>query len=325
MRVHWHRRYEFLIPALSFVVVYFALLLPGKGSITVAGWTANVLVAALYVYITITVLTDPEKTLWLKNALSLGVFALLIYVFFFYTTAQWDKLSQYFFNLQVMGKGDPFSTGREISNWMFLLRGLVTAIKIFFFAAIFSTLLGLFIAVIRTIVDDRILNGALVFYVDIMRSIPMLVMLIVVYSVLPFAGIVLRPIVSGVLTLAMIEGAYMSEVFRAGIQSIHHQQVEASRSLGLTSWQSMRYVVLPQGLRIVLPAYTGYLVGLTKGTALCSQIAIFELLKSAYQIQSWYVNATPLILASLLYLSFLIPLTRLSGALEKRWRGAGNR
>ena len=88
-------------------------------------------------------------------------------------------------------------------------------------------------------------------YVDIMRSIPILVMLIVVYSVLPFAGIVLRPLVSGVLTLAMIEGAYMSEVFRAGIQSIHHQQVEASRSLGLTSWQSMRYVVLPQGLRIV--------------------------------------------------------------------------
>ena len=321
----WHRRFEFLIPALSFVAIYFVLLLPAKGSITAPGWAANVLVAALYGYCTFTVLTDPEKNLWLKNVLSLGIFALSIYLFFFYTTAQWDKLGRYFFNLEVMGKGDPFSTGREVSSWMFLLRGLVTAIKIFFFSAIFSTLLGLFIAVIRTIVDDKILNGALVLYVDIMRSIPILVMLIVVYSVLPFAGIVLRPLVSGVLTLAMIEGAYMSEVFRAGIQSIHHQQVEASRSLGLTSWQSMRYVVLPQGLRIVLPSYTGYLVGLTKGTALCSQIAIFELLKSAYQIQSWYVNATPLILASFLYLSFLIPLTRLSGALEKRWKGAGNR
>ena len=98
-----------------------------------------------------------------------------------------------------------------------------------------------------------------------MRSIPILVMLIVVYSVLPFAGIVLRPLVSGVLTLTMIEGAYMSEVFRAGIQSIHHQQIEASRSLGLTSWQTMRYVVLPQGLRIV--SATGAVYGVPMSNA----------------------------------------------------------
>ena len=173
--------------------------------------------------------------------------------------------------------------------------------------------------------NDKVLNAFLILYVDIMRSIPILVMLIVVYSVLPYTGILLSPIVSGILTLTMIQGAYMSEVFRAGIQSIHHLEIEAALSLGLTSWQTMRYVILPQALKIVLPPYTGYLVGLMKATALCSQIAIFELLKSAYQIQSWYVNATPLILAAVFYLLSLIPLTRLSNVLEKKWKKMGTR
>ena len=293
----WYKRYEFLVPSLLFITVYFLVLIPDKDEMNLLGWVLVPLFSIYFLFCTFAVLGDREKPLWLKNLLSVAIFGLILYLFFHFTTARWEAMGKYFFNLEIMSKGDPFSD-KSITNWQFMLRGLTNAIKIFFFSAIFSTLLGLFIAVIRSLVNDKVLNAFLILYVDIMRSIPILVMLIVVYSVLPYTGILLSPIVSGILTLTMIQGAYMSEVFRAGIQSIHHLEIEAALSLGLTSWQTMRYVILPQALKIVLPPYTGYLVGLMKGTALCSQIAIFELLKSAYQIQSWYVNATPLILAT---------------------------
>lgn len=321
----WYKRYEFLIPSFLIITAFFSFLLPEKKEINLLGWLLVAVFCIYFLFCTFSVLGDREKPRWLKNLLSVGIFALIFYLFFHYTDAQWDKIGKYFFNLEIMAKGDPFSQGKSISNWNFMFRGLVNAIKLFFASALFSTLLGLFIAVIRSIVNDKVLNYFLILYVDIMRSIPILVMLIVVYSVLPYTGILLSPIVSGILTLSLIQGAYMSEVFRAGIQSIHYMQIEASHTLGLTSWQTMRYVILPQAMKIVLPPYTGYLVGLMKGTALCSQIAIFELLKSAYQVQSWYVNATPLILASFFYLLVLIPLTRLSNILEKRWKSLSTR
>lgn len=319
----WYKRFEFLDPSLMLIAVYFIFLLPEKSETGFAGWVIFSIFILFFIFCAFSILGDREKPLWIKNIISVSIIVMIFYLFFHFTTAHWDKIGKYFFNLEIMSKGDPFSQGKSITNWQLMARGLFNAIRIFFVSAIFSTLLGLFIAVIRSIINDKVLNFFLILYVDIMRSMPILVMLILVYSVLPYTGILLSPIASGILTLSMIQGAYMSEVFRAGIQSIHHQQIEASLTLGLTSWQTMRYVILPQAARIVLPSYTGYLVGLTKGTALCSQIAIFELLKSAYQIQSWYVNATPLILASFFYLAFLIPLTRVSGLLERRWKSMG--
>jgi polar amino acid transport system permease protein len=321
----WPKRFEFLIPSFFVITLYFIFLIPEKSAVNGFGWVVNSLFLLYFMFCTFSVLGDREKPLWLKNIVSVAIFVILFYLFLRYTDAQWSKIGKYFFNLEIMSKGDPFSEGKSISNWAFMFRGLVTVVKLFFVSAFFSTILGLFIAVIRNIINDKVLNYFLTLYVDVMRSIPILVMLIVVYSVLPYTGILLSPFTSGILTLSMIQGAYMSEVFRAGIQSIHHLQIEAAATLGLTSWQTMRYIILPQALRIVLPPYTNYLVGLTKGTALCSQIAIFELIKAAYQVQAWYVNATPLILAAFFYLLFLIPLTRASGLMERKWKRAGSR
>jgi polar amino acid transport system permease protein len=321
----WHRRFEFLIPSLLICVVYFAFLVPSRKGITTLGWVGLSAVCLYLLVCVLNVLGDREKPLWLKNTLSVGIILLAVYLFLHFTNARWDKLGAYFFNLSVMSKGDPFSGGGSITNWQLLLSGLVSSVRIFLISAVISTILGLAVAIIRSIVNDKVLNFFLILYVDCMRSIPIMVMLIVVYSVLPYAGILLSPEVSGILTLSLVEAAFMSEVFRAGIQSIHHVLIDAAMTLGLNSWQTMRYVILPQALKIVLPPYTGYLVGLMKGTALCSQIAIIELLKAAYQIQSWYVNATPLILASAFYLISLIPLTRLSGALERKWKKAATR
>ena len=323
----WYRRYEFLLAAIALTVLYFLVLIPSREGVGLLGWLQVVLAAVVYLFCAFTVLSDPEKPLFFKNLVSVGILVMIFYIFLHFTEAKWDQVGKMFFNMEIMSKGSPFQSdaSASVSNWTLMARGLWTAIRIFLFSAVFSTLLGLFIAVVRAIVADKVLNFFLILFVDIMRSIPILVMLIVVYSMLPYTGILLSPNVSGILTLSLVQGAYMSEVFRAGIEAIHKQQIEAALTLGLTPWKTMRYVVLPQALRIIIPPYTGYLVGLMKGTALCSQIAIFELLKAAYQIQAWYINATPLMIASGFYLLFLIPLTRLSNILEIRWKRKGKR
>lgn len=322
----WYKRYEFLIASLLLVCIYFLFYVPDREEVTLLEWGQVLLVSFLFLFCAFIVLSDPEKPMYFKNILSVGILVLIFYIFFHFTDAKWDKVGDMFFNLEIMSKGSPFQTDSSSpgSNWLMMARGMWVAIKIFLISAVFSTLLGLIIAVVRSIINDKVLNFFLIAYVDIMRSIPILVMLIVVYSLLPYAGILLSPNVSGILTLVMVQGAYMSEVFRAGIEAINKQQIEASYTLGLSPFRTMRYVILPQALRIIIPPYTGYLVGLMKGTALCSQIAIFELLKSAYQIQSWYINATPLMIASGFYLVFLIPLTRLSNILEAKWKAGGS-
>ena len=129
----------------------------------------------------------------------------------------------------------------------------------------------------------------------------MIVMLLVVYSALPYTGILLSPFASGVLTLSLIEGAYMSEIFRSGIEAISAGQTEAAKSLGLGPIKTMSFIILPQAIKIVVPPYTGSLVGLMKGTALTSVVTIVELLKAARQIQAWYANPTPLLIATMIY------------------------
>jgi polar amino acid transport system permease protein len=135
--------------------------------------------------------------------------------------------------------------------------GYVTGLKVFSISAILGSLLGLFIAVVRELVNDKVLNFFIIAYVDFFRAMPMIVMLMVVYAALPYTGIVLSPTASGIFTLVLIEGAYMTEIFRSGIEAIHQGQTEAAKSIGLSPMKTMRYIILPQALKIVVPPYTG--------------------------------------------------------------------
>ena len=159
-----------------------------------------------------------------------------------------------------------------------------------------------------------------------MRAMPMIVMLLVVYSALPYTGILLSPMcIWRFYPDPMIEGAYMSEIFRSGIEAISAGQTEAAKSLGLGPIKTMRFIILPQALKIVVPPYTGTLVGLMKGTALTSVVTIVELLKAARQIQAWYANPTPLLIATMIYLVILLPMARISNILERKWQAQGAR
>ncbi len=318
----WFKRYEFLILFYLIYAVYTLFLMPPKGSLTL--WTGLEVIFSFLLYIAVLVIVqmDREKPVWLKNILAILLFVLFGWLFYRYSGARWSELNKYFFNFSIMTEGNFMSTSEASNNWVLMFMGLWTAIKIFIYSLIFSTFLALGLAVIRNIVNDKLLNIFIDLYVDVFRAVPPIALLIVVYSSLPYSGIVLSPFATGVLTLTLIEGAYLCEVFRSGIDAIHKNQIESARSLGLTAWKAMRLVVIPQAIKIIIPPYTNRLIGLMKRTAECSVIAIAEILQTAQQLQSWYSNATPLIIGAGMYMLVLLPMTKLATIVENRRHSA---
>jgi polar amino acid transport system permease protein len=159
-------------------------------------------------------------------------------------------------------------------------------------------------------------------YIDVFRSIPLLVLLVLVYYALPFVGVRLSSFAAATTALSMVSCAYTAEIFRAGIEAIPRGQFEAADAIGLGFFDTMRDVVLPQALRIVTPPLTSNCINVLKDTALASVVAMPDLLKQATQAQALAANPTPLIGAALLYLVLLLPLVRLVGHFEGRHRAA---
>jgi polar amino acid transport system permease protein len=159
-------------------------------------------------------------------------------------------------------------------------------------------------------------------YVDLFRSMPLLVLLVLVYYALPFLGIRLSSFAAATTALSLVACAYTAEIIRAGIEAVPQGQSEAAAALGMGFAASMRYVVLPQALRVVTPPLTSNCINVLKDTALASVVAMPELLKEATQAQATAANPTPLIGAAVLYLALLLPLVRLVGSIEARHRAA---
>ncbi|MBU1838036.1 MAG: amino acid ABC transporter permease [Alphaproteobacteria bacterium] len=158
-------------------------------------------------------------------------------------------------------------------------------------------------------------------YIDIFRSIPLLVLLIVIYYALPFLGLRLSSFASAMTALTLVSGAYTAEIFRAGIEAIPHGQFEAAEALGLNQRQTMFDVILPQAVRIVIPPLTNNSINVIKDTALASVVAMPDLLKQATQAQALTANPSPLIGAALIYIAFLWPLVLFVSYLERRYHG----
>ena len=156
-------------------------------------------------------------------------------------------------------------------------------------------------------------------YIDVFRSIPLLVLLIIVYYALPFVGLRLSPFVSAMTALTLVSGAYTAEIFRAGIEAIPKGQFEASAALGLSGPQTMKEVILPQAVKIVIPPLTNNSINVVKDTALASVVAMPDLLKQATQAQALAANPTPLIVAAVIYVAFLWPLVAAVSRMERRF------
>ena len=158
-----------------------------------------------------------------------------------------------------------------------------------------------------------------------LRAIPLLVLLVIVYYALPFVGLRLPPFWAATAALSLVASAYIAETFRAGIEAVPAGQVEAARALGLSWPRMMTDIVLPQAIRFTIPPGTGIAISLIKDTALASVVAMPDLLKQATQAQAYYANPTPLIGAAMLYLLLLLPLVRVVSAIENRASRRGAR
>jgi polar amino acid transport system permease protein len=195
---------------------------------------------------------------------------------------------------------------------------LVVTIQIGITSILCGLIGGLFLAVAR-LYAPAVFTLLIRIYIDIFRSIPLLVLLIVVYYALPFVGIRLSPFLSAVTALSLVSAAYTAEIFRAGIEAVPHGQFEASAALGLSSRNTMVDIILPQAIRIVIPPLTNNCINVMKDTALASVVAMPDLLKQATQAQALNANPTPLIGAALIYVALLWPMVAVVARLERHF------
>ena len=208
-----------------------------------------------------------------------------------------------------------------------LVQGLWLTLKVSVIAIVFGVLIGLFGGLFR-ISDNPALKWSAITYIELIRGSPLLVQIFIWYFVLGTlintllakAGIVqIPPLWFGVAALATFTGAYVAEMVRAGIQSIHRGQTEASRSLGMNYFQSMRYVILPQALRRIIPPLAGQFISLIKDSSLLGIIAIRELTKATREVVTTSLQPFELwFICALLYLILTFSLSMLLQYVARR-------
>ena len=201
--------------------------------------------------------------------------------------------------------------------WGPLVRGLVVTLEISALAMVLTVVIGLCAAILRE--SGSIVGGALVrAYVEIVRNTPLLVQMFLFYFVLaPIVG--LDRFWTGVVALAVFEGAFAAEIFRSGIAAVPKGQWEAAKSLGLPPARVYRHVVLPQALKIVLPPTTGLMVSLVKHSAIVSVIAVFDLTNEGRNvIADTFMTFEIWITVAAMYLAVTLVLSGLATLLERR-------
>jgi polar amino acid transport system permease protein len=209
-----------------------------------------------------------------------------------------------------------------------VVRSFAVNIQLIVIAEILVLILGLFIAVLRSLPGPVFfpLRIMATIYTDVFRAIPGILVIYVLGFGIPGLGLIdpkTNPIVYGVIGLSLVYSAYVSEVYRAGIESVHPSQDAAARSLGMSRLQSLRHVVIPQAVRRVIPPLLNDFIGLQKDTVLVSFIGVVEIFRTAQIKQFAAFNFTPYMAVALVFLVVTIPLTRLTDVLIARDRRQG--
>jgi len=200
----------------------------------------------------------------------------------------------------------------------YLLKGAALTLRLSLISVGIGIILGLLLSLLR-ISKIPLLRVPAAIYVEVLRGTPLLMQLLIIYYALPSLGLNLGAVTSAIVGLSLNSTAYIGEIFRGGIQSIEKGQMEAARSLGMTYLQAMRYVILPQAFRRILPSLTNEFVAMLKDSSLASNLAVTELLRAGREIVAWKANVfSPFIGVALIYLIMTFPLTRLSSYMEKR-------
>ena len=227
---------------------------------------------------------------------------------------RWDRVHESFFN------GDRF-----IDSFPGLLRAFVLDVKIFAWSMPAIVALALLVPIARNSRSAALfpVRALTIAYTDIMRGVPVILWIYLIGFGVPGLGMDRpwnSPLLWGSVALVLTYASYVAEVFRAGIESIHESQRAAARSLGLSNWHTMRFVVLPQAIRRVIPPLMNDMVSLQKDVALVSLIGPIEILRQAGVDKSKFANFTPYIAAAVIFLLLTIPLTRTTDYLVERER-----
>jgi His/Glu/Gln/Arg/opine family amino acid ABC transporter permease subunit len=188
-----------------------------------------------------------------------------------------------------------------------------------------ALLLGLVVALMR-ISPARPLRYLALAYTDLLRGTPALVQLFIIYFGLSDLGLEFDPVTAAIVGLGINGAAYVGEIYRAGIEAIHRGQMEAALSLGMTPLKALRFVILPQGVRIMLPPLGNYAISLVKDTAIISTIAAPEIMFEARRlVQATFMHGISgqiYLLCALFYLGLTLPLSQVVRRLERarqRW------
>lgn len=212
------------------------------------------------------------------------------------------------------------------NRYKFILEGLFNTVVIAFFAVIIGIIIGIIVALIRNNYDRngkmKIGNSIAKTYVNVIRGTPVILQLMIIYYVI-FKSVDVSIILVGILAFGINSGAYVSEIIRAGINSIPKGQTEAGYSLGLKYGQVMQYIVLPQAVRNILPALGNEFITLLKETSVGAYIGIIELTKASDIIASrTYDYFFPLLIIAIIYLIMTLGLSKLVNMMEVKLSNA---
>ena len=218
-------------------------------------------------------------------------------------------------------------------NYQYFVKGLGTTLTVTVFALIIGVIIGVLVAIIRSAHDQqperkkgltiKILNGICKVYLTVIRGTPMMVQLLIMWFVVWASA---RSTDSNMMKCAILafginSGAYVAEIFRSGIMSIDKGQMEAGRSVGLTYASTMRYIIIPQAFKNVLPALGNELITLVKETSVVTVIGLRDLTKGAMIVQSkTYQALVPYVAIAAIYLVIVMFLTWIMGKMERRLR-----
>ena len=205
-----------------------------------------------------------------------------------------------------------------VSTWPKIVDGMLITVELAIVVVLSGLAFGLLLALLRT-AQVRVVNALIIVFVDVLRALPPLVMVLIVYFGLPNVGLTLPSFAVLWLVLAAVLAAFAEEIFWAGILSVRRGQWDAARSTGLTFTDTLVFVVMPQTIRMVLPPLVNRTIAITKNTALGTVIGVPELLNQATTAVSFLSNATPLTLAAVGYLIIFVPVVLFGSWLERRY------
>lgn len=255
-----------------------------------------------------------------RSVITLGILAAFGAAVYYYFVLggityiwHWERIPEMLFYHGAKSADDPIDKFRMGILMMGFIMTLKISVASIFFAIIIGTIVG-----IARLSNEPVTRGLSLAYVELIRNTPLLVQIYIIYF---FVGSMLRlsPFVAGTAALAIFTGAYVGEIVRAGIQSIHKGQMEAARSLGMPYSKAMRYIILPQAFKRIIPPLAGQFISLIKDSSLVSVIALADIMFQGQQaVARTYYAFEIYFTVALLYLVMTFTLSMATQYVERR-------